>query len=77
MATITKELGDIYEGTGELEKALEEYSEQLEACETLKDWLNYAIAHRRIGDVHIKLGNYDQALNHSQQYVGTLTGSYI
>ncbi|XP_015595253.1 tonsoku-like protein [Cephus cinctus] len=69
LAEVVKELGDIYFETERLEEALQEYMEQLELCETLNDKLNCAVAHRMIGEVYVKLGDYEQALVHQNLYL--------
>lgn len=69
LAEVTRSLGDIYYENEELKKALQEYTEQLRICESLKDKLSCAIAHRMIGEVYVSLGNYEQALIHQNLYL--------
>lgn len=69
LAEITKDLGDMYFESEQPKKALQEYTEQLSICETLQDKLNYAIAHRMIGEVHASQGDYEQALIHQNLHL--------
>lgn len=69
LAEISKSLGDMYFENEKLEKALQEYTEQLSICEGLQDKLNSAIAHRMIGEVYANLGDYEQALIHQNLHL--------
>ncbi|XP_011269176.2 tonsoku-like protein [Camponotus floridanus] len=69
LAEITKDLGDVYFESEQPKKALQEYTEQLSTCETLRDKLNCAIAHRMIGEVHASQGDYEQALIHQNLHL--------
>lgn len=52
-----------------MENALDEYTEQLNVCEALSDNKSLAVAHRMIGEIHTNLGDYNEALNHLNQYL--------
>lgn len=69
LAEITKTLGDIYFENEQSKKALQEYTEQSSICEELGDKLSCAVAHRMIGEVHVSLGNYEQALIHQNLHL--------
>lgn len=69
LAEITKTLGDIYFENEQLKKALQEYTEQLSICKDLGDKLSCAIANRMIGEVHVSLGDYEQALVHQNLHL--------
>ncbi|KYN11868.1 Tonsoku-like protein [Trachymyrmex cornetzi] len=69
LAEITNTLGDMYFENNRLNEALQEYSEQLIACNQLQDKLSCAIAHRMIGEVYASLGDYEQALKHQNLHL--------
>ncbi|XP_066587988.1 tonsoku-like protein [Prorops nasuta] len=69
LAEVIKDLGDMYFETGQLEKALQEYLEQVNICECLNDKLNCAVAHRMIGEVYASLGDYENALIHQNLHL--------
>lgn len=69
LAEIVKELGDVYFENSKYEEALQEYTQQLEICNILGDKLNIAIAHRMIGEIHVNIGTYEEALNHQNLYL--------
>ncbi|XP_031774603.1 tonsoku-like protein, partial [Apis florea] len=69
LAEIVKELGDIYFENSKYEEALQEYTQQLEICNVLGDKLNIAIAHRMIGEIHVNIGTYEEALKHQNLYL--------
>lgn len=70
LAEIVKELGDVYFENNKYEEALQEYTQQLEICNILGDKLNIAIAHRMIGEIHVNIGTYEEALKHQNLYLG-------
>ncbi|XP_032680822.1 tonsoku-like protein [Odontomachus brunneus] len=69
LAEITKTLGDIYFENEQPKKALQEYTEQLGICKDLGDKLSCAVANRMIGEVHVSLGDYEQALVHQNLHL--------
>ncbi|KYM99255.1 Tonsoku-like protein, partial [Cyphomyrmex costatus] len=69
LAEIANTLGDVYFENNRLKEALQEYSEQLIACEKLEDKLSCAIAHRMIGEVYASLEDYKQALEHQNLHL--------
>ncbi|XP_011881347.1 PREDICTED: tonsoku-like protein [Vollenhovia emeryi] len=69
LAELTNTLGDMYFENERPVEALREYTEQLAACEELRDRLSCAIAHRMIGEVHASLGEYEQALVHQNLHL--------
>ncbi|KAL6261180.1 hypothetical protein P5V15_008704 [Pogonomyrmex californicus] len=69
LAEITETLAGMYFENERLKEALREYKEQLNVCEELQDKLRCAIAHRMIGEVYAKLGDYEQALMHQNLYL--------
>ena len=77
LAEVLKELGDFYFEAGRFQDALQEYLEQVEACEVTENKLECAVAHRMIGEVHASMGNYEEALVHQNQHLGTLNISYF
>lgn len=70
LADVQKKLGDLYYDKKQYEDALKAYKGQLQACECLNDKLNCAIAHRMIGEVYADIGNFNDALNHQNLYLG-------
>ncbi|XP_076763240.1 tonsoku-like protein [Xylocopa sonorina] len=69
LAEIAKELGDTYYEMDKYKEALREYTEQLEVCSILEDKLNIAVAHRMIGEMHVNLCSYEEALKHQNLYL--------
>ncbi|XP_046607521.1 tonsoku-like protein isoform X1 [Neodiprion virginianus] len=68
-AEATNSLADLYFQLGRLDDAREEYTEQVEACRILNDKLSLAVAHRMIGEIHLSLEDYQQALKHQKLYL--------
>lgn len=76
LAEIVKELGDVYFENSKYEEALQEYTQQLEICNILGDKLNIAIAHRMIGEIHVNIGTYEEALKHQNLYLDRRSQGY-
>jgi tetratricopeptide (TPR) repeat protein len=73
LADVQKKLGDLYYDKKYYKDALEAYKGQLQACESLSDRLNCAIAHRMIGEVYADVENFQEALSHQNLYLGIIS----
>ncbi|XP_011307128.1 tonsoku-like protein [Fopius arisanus] len=69
IAEVSKELGDIYFQTEKYLKALNQYKDQVEACESLDDALQTAVGNRMIGEVLTSLGRFEDALKYQNLYL--------
>ncbi|XP_015121499.1 tonsoku-like protein [Diachasma alloeum] len=69
VAEVSKDLGDIYFQTGNYPEALEQYKDQVQACEILNDPLEVAIGNRMIGEVLTSLDRFEEALIYQNLYL--------
>ncbi|CAG0892074.1 unnamed protein product [Darwinula stevensoni] len=63
-ANICNVLGRLYLGKEHYHEALKQHEEEAELSEILGDREGEGVAHRKIGEVHLLLGNDQQALQH-------------
>ena len=55
--------------SGSYDDAVVEHEQELALCEVLDDRLGMAVAHRRVGECHGELGNFDDALRHQRLHL--------
>ena len=49
-----------------------QFQEERSICQSLKDTIGIAIAHRKIGEALNELGKYENALEHQHKYLGKI-----
>lgn len=62
-------LGHLYAERGEYDDALEEHRSELQLAEATNDRISIAVAHRKIGEAHTALEQFDDALQHAARYL--------
>ena len=55
--------------SGQHEDAIEEHQMELQLGEALAQDLDVGVAHRKIGECHMHLGDFDKALRHQRDYL--------
>lgn len=62
-------LGHKYVEIGDHDEAINQHKEELALCESLKDRLGMAVAHRNIGECLSLKGAFKTALTHLKEYI--------
>ena len=69
IAETSLNLGNFYHENRQYEKALIEYKDEAKAYKNLGKELDEAKSHRMIGEMHMLLGEFEEALNHEKIYL--------
>lgn len=69
LAEACQKLGNYYMSEAHLKKALQEFQRESEIHHMLCKKMDYARAHRMIGEVFLLQGNYQEALKHEDIYM--------
>lgn len=67
-------MGNYFHLEGKYDKALKEYQQEAELYNPTTNRLKYAVAKRMIGEMHLNLEEFDEALENIEIYHSKLLG---